>query len=53
MTDTHILSTAGPADFHYKYTVVPGLFMQSESSTSDSTFDFVLFAPLLASPFRH
>ena len=30
-----------PQDFHYKYTVQKGLFMQSEDSTDDTKFDFV------------
>jgi broad specificity phosphatase PhoE len=29
-----------PHDFHFKYTILPGYFLQSESSTDDSTFDF-------------
>jgi hypothetical protein len=28
-------------DFHFKYTVLKGYFMQSEDSTDDTTFDFV------------
>jgi hypothetical protein len=30
-----------PRDFHFKYTVLKGLFLQSEDSTDDKTFDFV------------
>jgi hypothetical protein len=33
--------TTPPQDFHYKYTVQKGLFMQSEDSTDDTKFDFV------------
>ncbi|KAF1917698.1 histidine phosphatase superfamily [Ampelomyces quisqualis] len=29
-----------PSDFHFKYTVLKGYFMQSEDSTDDTTFDF-------------
>ncbi|KAG9204390.1 hypothetical protein G6514_000846 [Epicoccum nigrum] len=29
-----------PQDFHYKYTVQTGLFLQSEDSTDDTKFDF-------------
>jgi hypothetical protein len=28
-------------DFHYKYTVQKGYFLQSEDSTDDQSFDFV------------
>jgi hypothetical protein len=28
-------------DFHYKYTVQKGYFLQSEDSTDDQNFDFV------------
>jgi hypothetical protein len=28
-------------DFHFKYTVQKGYFLQSEDSTDDKTFDFV------------
>ncbi|KAF1931284.1 phosphoglycerate mutase family protein [Didymella exigua CBS 183.55] len=31
---------APPRDFHYKYTVQKGVFLQSEDSTDDTTFDF-------------
>jgi hypothetical protein len=34
-----------PLDHHYKYTVQKGLFLQSEDSTDDSTFDFVDLPP--------
>jgi hypothetical protein len=47
MTDPRTLPTTGPANFHYKFTVLPSLFMQSESTTDDSTFDFVLLLPSL------
>lgn len=30
-----------PRDFHFKYTVQKGLFLQSEDSTDDTSFDFV------------
>ena len=30
-----------PQDFHFKYTVQKGFFLQSEDSTDDTTFDFV------------
>jgi hypothetical protein len=30
-----------PRDFHFKYTVLKGYFLQSEDSTDDQTFDFV------------
>jgi broad specificity phosphatase PhoE len=29
-----------PRDFHFKYTILPGYFQQSESSTDDTQFDF-------------
>lgn len=32
---------APPRDFHYKYTVQKGVFLQSEDSTDDTKFDFV------------
>lgn len=32
---------APPRDFHFKYTVQKGVFLQSEDSTDDTTFDFV------------
>lgn len=31
----------GQQDFHFKYTVQKGSFMQSEDETDDKTFDFV------------
>jgi broad specificity phosphatase PhoE len=44
MDSTHTVSVPVPAspprDFHFKYTVLPGYFLQSESSTDDTTFDF-------------
>ena len=30
-------------DFHFKYAVQKGFFMQSEDETDDKTFDFVRF----------
>ena len=30
-----------PRNFHFKYTVQKGFFLQSENSTDDTTFDFV------------
>jgi hypothetical protein len=50
MTDPRALPTAATAEVHYNYTVLPGLFMQSESSTDDSTFDFVHLTPLSSYP---
>lgn len=43
---SHSIPIPGPAprDFHYKYTVEKGLFLQSEDSTDDTTFDFVSFS---------
>ena len=45
MSPTPSYSTPVPAtppqDFHYKYTVQKGLFLQSEDSTDDTNFDFV------------
>ena len=35
--------TKPPRDFHYRYTVQKGVFLQSEDSTDDTTFDFVRF----------
>jgi len=32
-----------PRDFHYKYTVQKGYFMQSEDGTDDESFNFVRF----------
>lgn len=32
---------APPRDFHYRYTVQKGVFLQSEDSTDDTAFDFV------------
>ncbi|KAF3007897.1 hypothetical protein E8E13_011022 [Curvularia kusanoi] len=34
------VSATPPVDFHYKYTVQKGLFLQSEDSTDDTKFDF-------------
>lgn len=42
MTSEQIPVPAAPSrNFHFKYTVLKGYFMQSEDSTDDSTFDFV------------
>lgn len=30
-----------PRDYHYRYTVQKGVFLQSEDSTDDAVFDFV------------
>ncbi|KAF2848363.1 phosphoglycerate mutase-like protein [Plenodomus tracheiphilus IPT5] len=34
------IPAAPPQNYHYEYTVVKGLFQQSEQETDDSTFDF-------------
>jgi hypothetical protein len=49
MGDTNKVSVPAepPRDFHYKYTVLKGYFMQSEDSTDDVTFDFVRLLPYL------
>jgi hypothetical protein len=43
MSATHLVPVPAepPRDFHFKYTVLKGYFMQSEDSTDDVTFDFV------------
>jgi hypothetical protein len=43
MADTnHDLVPAEPSrDFHFKFAVLKGYFMQSEDSTDDVNFDFV------------
>jgi hypothetical protein len=41
--------TDPPQDFHFKYTVQKGHFLQSEDSTDDLTFDFV--RPCLILPY--
>lgn len=47
MSDTHKVPVPAkpPRDFHFKYTVLKGYFMQSEDSTDDVTFDFVRLLP--------
>jgi hypothetical protein len=37
--------TKPPRDFHYRYTVQKGVFLQSEDSTDDTEFDFVCPLP--------
>ncbi|EFQ89969.1 hypothetical protein PTT_13574 [Pyrenophora teres f. teres 0-1] len=39
-SSTALVGEAPPRDFHYKYTVQKGFFMQSEDETDDSKFDF-------------
>jgi broad specificity phosphatase PhoE len=41
--DSHSIPVpaAPPRDFHYRYTVQKGVFLQSEDSTNDTVFDFV------------
>lgn len=45
-------SEAKEQDFHYKFTVQKGFFMQSEDETDDRGFDFVccLFSSYLSPP---
>jgi hypothetical protein len=51
MDDKHHVSVSAepPRDFHFKYTVLKGYFMQSEDSTDDTTFDFVCSSTQLSS----
>jgi hypothetical protein len=40
-TSTVPVPAEPPMDYHFKYTVQKGFFMQSEDETDDKTFDFV------------
>lgn len=42
-----------PRDFHFKYTVQKGFFLQSEDSTDDTTFDFVSAPGFKVIPEQH
>lgn len=39
--DTTPVPAEPPRDFHFKYTVQKGFFLQSEDSTDDKKFDYV------------
>lgn len=43
LADSHTIPAPAtpPRDFHYRYTVQKGVFLQSEDSTDDTAFDFV------------